>query len=235
MENILTPEIQLVPELVDTERGDAGFGHTGINLIEEMGKDFIGIEQIWPYEGLGIDRGEERMTLCVGKSHFLKPLEQRLICLPFRVVGMARCNLQVAMQIKGLVCGIVVTKNGHLKLNVLNTLDQVVPLTPHTRAIHVFGMHLGFRRLGEKWKGIVSAIEVSKSWADGMDIEEAAQFIGKYLQDRYWNVGDLSEHPITKKMERFRVTHKRIVWRGSGGEGLRTPLVYDKVADREKV
>ena len=75
VEKFLTPKIQLVPELVDTERGNAKFRHTGINLIEEMGEDFVGIEQIWPYEGPRVDRGEERMTLCVGKSHFLKPLE----------------------------------------------------------------------------------------------------------------------------------------------------------------
>ena len=85
------------------------------------------------------------------------------------------------MQVKGLLANIVLTKSRHLKLNVYNTLDQVVSLTLHTRAIHVFGVNLGFRKLGEKWKEQASVVEISENWADGMDEEQAAQFIGNYL------------------------------------------------------
>ena len=67
-----------------------------------------------------------------------------MICLPFKLIGAARFNLQVAMQVKGLLANIVLTKSRHLKLNVYNILDEVVSLTPHTKAIHVFGVNLGF-------------------------------------------------------------------------------------------
>ena len=124
----------MVPELEDTNRGDSGFGHTGSSSVEGkvggVGEDFVGVEQIWPYEGPGVDKGDDRMTLCVGKSHFLRPQKQKMICLPFKLIGVARFNLQVAMQVRGLLASIVLTKSRHLKLNVYNTLDQVVSLTP---------------------------------------------------------------------------------------------------------
>ena len=44
-------------------------------------------------------------------------------------------------------------------------------------------------------------------------------------------VGDLSEHPITPAMGAYEVRSSMVTWNALGGEGLRTPLQYDKVAD----
>ena len=59
--------------------------------------------------------------------------------------------------------------------------------------------------------------------------------IREYIVNKYSIVGDLSEHPITEEMDRITIGAHRVSWVEPKGEGYRTPLVYDKVADREKV
>ena len=59
--------------------------------------------------------------------------------------------------------------------------------------------------------------------------------IKNYIANEYSSVGDLSQHPITNKVKEIEVGVGRVSWVEPQGEGYRTPLVYDKVADREKV
>ena len=61
------------------------------------------------------------------------------------------------------------------------------------------------------------------------------EIIRDYISNEYSSVGDLSQHPITNKMKEIEVGVGRVSWVEPQGEGYRTPLVYDKVADREKV
>ena len=59
--------------------------------------------------------------------------------------------------------------------------------------------------------------------------------IKDYISNVYNAVGDLSSHPIMEEMEKIAVGAGHVSWIEPKGEGFRTSLVFDKVADREKV
>ena len=66
-------------------------------------------------------------------------------------------------------------------------------------------------------------------------MSEYEKTIKNYVANKYSSVGDLLQHPITNEMRRIEVGAGCVSWEEPKGEGYRTPLVYDKVADKEKV
>ena len=74
---------------------------------------------------------------------------------------------------------------------------------------------------------------------EGMEEEDKIMLLDKkineYIAYKYPTVGDLSQHPITPTMGRIKVTANKVSWIELAGEGMRTPLQYDKVADKEQV
>ena len=72
------------------------------------------------------------MGILAGKAFFLPPKSWKRLYLPFKIRMEGGTTVAVALQKEGLIAGLSITKGGQLRVNVYNTMDQVVYLTPKT-------------------------------------------------------------------------------------------------------
>ena len=91
--------------------------------------------------------------------------------------------MAVALQKEGLIAGLSITRGGQLRVNVLNTTDQVVHLTPKTIMANVWAEQLEVKYLGKEPK--VMSVQGERILDFGENLREE-------IMQKYPKVGDFS-------------------------------------------
>lgn len=67
------------------------------------------------------------------------------------------------------------------------------------------------------------------------DLEEWKEKIQSHITKEYPKVGDLSSHPVNKKMEKLMVRASEVQWDDPPERGRRTQYSVESIADRRLV
>ena len=70
--------------------------------------------------------------------------------LPFIIQMEGGTTVAIALQKEGLIAGLSITKGGQLRINVCNSTDQVVPLSPKTITVNAWAEQLEVKYLGKE-------------------------------------------------------------------------------------
>ena len=185
------------------------------------------MQQLWNLDGnRGIQvRQGGVVSISCGKSVFLPPQQWTRIFLPYKISVVGGVTLTCGLSRRGLVSGLSVTKGGQLGVNVLNTTEETIHLTPRTTMVNVMGARVSIRYFGKEAKW-VCATSVEKMTSD-------------YIRDRiissFPNVGDLSSHPIKECMQKMVIKSTEVSWSEPRELGLRTQYTIENVSDRRLV
>ena len=110
------------------------------------------LEQIWDLKGCrGVQvHSDTSASVFAGKSVFLPPKEWVRVFLPYKLHIEGGVTVVCGLQRPGLVAGLAVTKGGQLRLNIWNSREEAVQLTPKTTLVNVAGAEVSVRHFGEK-------------------------------------------------------------------------------------
>ena len=110
------------------------------------------LEQIWDLKGCrGVQvHSDTSASIFAGKSVFLPPKEWVRVFLPYKLHIEGGVTVVCGLQRPGLVAGLAVTKGGQLRLNIWNSKEEAVQLTPKTTLVNVAGAEVSVRHFGEK-------------------------------------------------------------------------------------
>lgn len=174
------------------------------------------------------------LIIKMGKAYHIGPKEWKQIHLPFSASFEGGVTIANALQKRKIMSQAVVTKAGHLRLDVYNPLNEVVYFTPNTGAIHIFGVE-DVQIFPIYMEESFTLKEESDNALDRDEeaIDEAC--LRQHLSTKYPILGDLSEHPITPPMAKLEVKKKEINCQEPNSPGLRTSYQVEKVADRRKI
>ena len=95
----------------------------------------------------------------------------------------------------------MVTRGGQIKLNVWNTTEETLYLTPKTLLVTVKGTRILVKKLG-----IGEAVRVSQV----VEEETMGKKIEKKIKTRFPKVGDLTSHPVNRWMKKLTVRAKEV-------------------------
>ena len=92
------------------------------------------LEQLWNTEGTrGIQfHSPECVSVLSGRAFFLPPKMWTRLYLPYCVHMEGGVSLTLGLQREGLITGLAITRAGHLGVNVWNSTDATIYLTPKT-------------------------------------------------------------------------------------------------------
>ena len=185
------------------------------------------LQQLWTSEGSKgyIAHSPQSVSICAGKAVFLPPKQWSRVYLPFKVLAEGGVSLVVALQRVGLLAGLGVTKGGQLRVNIWNSLDETIHLTPKTVMVNVQSGDVLVKHHGEALCKITH-IEVYKDLGDRLKEE---------IMNLFPSVGDLSSHPVNDEMRWLEVRSSEVVWREPLERGSRTQNAVENVADRKLV
>ena len=130
------------------------------------------------------------MSICAEKAVFLPPKQWSRVYLPFKVLAEGGVSLVVALQRVGLLAGLGVTKGGQLRVNIWNSSDETIHLTPKTVMVNVQSGDVLVKHHGEALRKITH-IEVYKDFGDRLKEE---------IMSLFPKVGDLNSHPVSDEM-----------------------------------
>ena len=120
--------------------------------------------------------------------------------------------MAVALQKEGLIAGLSITKGGQLRINVFNTTNHVIYLTPKTIMANVWADRLEIKYLGQDPK--VMIIEKERI----LDLEEK---LCEEITQKYPKVGDLGAHPINDKLAKLGIRSTRVKLEKPPDQGVR--------------
>ena len=163
------------------------------------------------------------MGILAGKAFFLPPKSWKRLYLPFKIQMEGGTTVAVALQKEGLIAGLSITKGGQLRVNVYNTTDQVVYLTPKTVMANVWAQQLEIKYLGQDLKVMSVAKERILDFGERLRDE---------IMQKYPKVGDLSTHPINDKLAKLGIRSTEVKWEKPPDQGVRTQYKVESVADR---
>ena len=109
------------------------------------------LEQLWNTEGTrGIQcHSPERVSVLSVRAFFLPSKAWTLLYLPYRVHMEGGVSITLGLQREGLIAELAITRAGQLRVNVWNSTDATVHLTPKTSMVHVRASRIFVRHLGE--------------------------------------------------------------------------------------
>ena len=105
------------------------------------------------------------------------------------------------------------TRGGQLRVNVWNSTNDAICLTPKTVLVRVDARRLWVKYLGRDLQPIIAAAS---------EMESAAASIRRIITERFTDVGDFSEHPVNEKMQKLVVRSDEIEWTIPAHPGVRT-------------
>ena len=201
------------------------------------------LEQIWNMNG---ERGlkihpEGSVSILAGKSVFLPPKSWTRVFLPYKIHIEGGVTVLCGLSRPGLIAGLSVTKGGQIRINIWNSNLEVMQLTPKTILVNIFGADVSVKYLGkeiEKEKkeiGLCSEAtepRMSQWEAELTDDSLAESKIEGKIRRMFPAVGDLSSHPVNKKMRKLMVTKKEVSWEEPRECGTRTQYSIENIADR---
>ena len=88
------------------------------------------------------------MFILCGRAGFLPPKKWTSILLPYKVIIQVAISVFCGLNRRGLIAGLAVTKGGQIKLNVWNTTDEAIHLTPKTVLVNLMGARVEVKKIG---------------------------------------------------------------------------------------
>lgn len=125
-----------------------------LETIFPIGRAKTRLEQLWSTistRGLSIF-SKWPVVVLAGKAFFVPPKICKGLYLPFKIHMSGGTTADLALQKKGLISGLSITKEGQLRVNAHNSTDEVIHLTPKTVMVNVWADQLEIRYLGQKPK-----------------------------------------------------------------------------------
>ena len=163
-----------------------------------VGKARAILEQLWSTistRGLSV-LSKNQVAVLSGKAFFIPPRTWKRLYLPFKVHVGGGTTIALALQKEGLISGLSITKGGQLRVNVYNTTDEVIHLTPKTVMVNVWAEQLEIKYLGQEAR--VLNIRKEELLSVGENLREE-------ITQKYPKVGDFSTHPINDKLAKMGV------------------------------
>ena len=115
------------------------------------------LEQLWSLtDGRGIRvHAENSVSILSGRAIYLPSKEWSKIVLPYKVSVIGGVTLLCGLQRPGLVAGLTITKGGQMKVNMWNSTEETVHLTPKIVLVNVVGSKIKVKNFGKeaKWVG----------------------------------------------------------------------------------
>ena len=185
------------------------------------------LEQLWTSVGSRgvVAHSKSSVSVLLGKAHFLPPLCWTRIYLPYRVIARGGVTITVALQRAGILAGLSVTRNGQIRVNVFNTTQEVIYLTPKTNMVNVTADGIQIKCIG---KALTCA-------SNSVSLDSIAKKLQEKICSMFPSVGDLSSHPVNEAMEKLRVSSTEVTWNPPPERGTRTQYAVQNVADRKLV
>ena len=121
---------------------------------------------------------------------------------------------------------IAITRAGQLRVNVWNSKNATVYLTPKTSMVHVSASRIFVRHLGRD-SVLVNTIQQEEL--------EFGERLREEISRKFPEVGDFSTHTVNCEMEKLKVRANEVVWADPPERGSRTQYSVESVADRKLV
>ena len=193
-----------------------------------VGKARAMLEQLWSTistRGLSV-LSKDHVAVLAGKAFFIPPRTWKRLYLPFKAHVGGGTTIALALQKEGLISGLSITRGGQLRVNVYNTTDEVVHLTPKTVMVNVWAEQLEIKYLGQEAK----VLNIQKE-----ELLDVGENLREEITQKYPKVGDFSTHPINDKLAKMGVRSTEIKWKIPPDQGVRTQYKVETVADRRMV
>ena len=147
--------------------------------------------------------------------------------LPYKLTIDGGATIVSALQRAGLVAGTSVTKGGQVSINIWNSHREPIYLTPKTVLVNIFGAKVYIKEFGKGLKTVLPRSLMAGSLS--------SRDIQKEITRKFPKVGDLSSHPINRKMRCLEVRRDEVSMREPTEWGIRTQYAIENVADRRLV
>ena len=108
------------------------------------------LEQLWTGEmgrALTFYSGTS-LGITAGKTVFVPPRQWFQVHLPYKIQMDGGAAITTALQRRGLLAGLTMTRGGQLRVNVWNSTNEAVCLTPKTILVRVDARRLWVKYLG---------------------------------------------------------------------------------------
>ena len=186
------------------------------------------LEQLWNTEGTrGIQfHSPECVSVLSGRAFFLPPKMWTRLYLPYCVHMEGGVSLTLGLQREGLIAGLAITRAGQLRVNVWNSTDATIYLTPKTSMVHVHAAKIFVRHLGRD-SVLVNSMQ--------QEVLQFGERLREEISSKFPTVGDFSTHPVNSDMEKLKVRANEVVWVDPPERGCRTQYSVESVADRKLV
>lgn len=188
------------------------------------------LTQLWDItDGPGVVLNKHGAQLLSGKSRFVPPQQWERWHLPFKLEVQGGITICSSLQRRGLVSGVILTSGGMIRLEVFNSTDSVVRITPKTQLVTLLGhSEVLIRRLAP-----VNSIS-SRAPPQSSSSITAASLAREIARD-FADVGDLSQHPVVPRMQQLLVRADEVHWAPPQEQGQRTPFQTEQSSCRVKV
>ena len=121
--------------------------------------------------------------------------------------------LVVALQRVGLLAGFFSTQSGKIRLNMGNSVGEVIYLTPRTCMVNFFAKKIVLKRLGK------TNLQCTSNFV-------GEEYFARYLQAKiirmFPKVGNLSSHPVIAAMGKLEIRVNEVKWNSPLEHGNRT-------------
>ena len=207
----------------------------GVGLAENQLAGYKGhsgsvvLEQMWSLDkNSGFSRkGDNCVALTAARAVFLPPREWTQILLPYKMVIEGKVSVFCALSKKGVLAEVTVTSGGQIKVNAWNMTQETVYLTPKTVIVNLIGAKIGIKRFGSE-----KVLQINSM---SLEDVEFGEMIKEKIMEKFPGVGDLSSHPVNKKMEKLLVRATEVKWNEPPERGSRTQYSVESVADRNLI
>ena len=134
------------------------------------------------------------LGVTAGKTLFLPPNEWTQLHLPYKISMDGGAAVTTALQRRGLVAGLALTRGGQIRVNVWNSTSETICLTPKTVLVRVDARKLWVKYLGQDVRAVAVATTT---------MEAAADRLMRAITEEFADVGDFSTHPVNARMQRL--------------------------------
>jgi len=90
------------------------------------------------------------VSLTAARSEFLPPKAWKRVLIPYKASIVGATTFVCGLQRPGLVAGLSITKGGQMNINIFNSLQEVVHLTPKTVLVNIHGANVSVQEFGKQ-------------------------------------------------------------------------------------
>ena len=145
-----------------------------------------------------------QVAVLAGKAFFIPPKTWKRLYLPFKVHVGGGTTVALGLHKEGLIAGLLIMKGGQLRVNVYNTTDEVIHLTPKTVMVNVWAEQLEIKYLGQEAK----VLNIRKE-----ELLTVGEKLREEISQKYPKVGDFNTHPINDNLAKIGVRSTKVRWK----------------------